>query len=115
MLTMRSEQMGVLSHDVRRRFELQMHGHLRQHFASQTEHMTDGELLAHITSGITKAEMYGIKSQFDVMRFLEYTVMYGTDFDSRSPWARKILNSPDISGTKKMDRIDTHDEFCGNR
>lgn len=115
MLTIRNEQMLAFSAALQRQFELGTLAHLRKRFPEPREDRTDEQLLTMIGQGISKAARYGIVSQLDVTRFIEYMVLYGPEFDSQVAWAREILHSPGIPAREKMDRIDDYDTFGMNR
>jgi hypothetical protein len=113
MLKIRNSQMKTLSEYTLRQFAQRMAVHLRTNFSRQTADFPELELRVRIHNGITQAAQYNVTLEDDVRRYLEYTVMYGSDFDTnpRSAWAGAILNTPDMSGGEKMDRIDTYDLF----
>ena len=60
-----------------------------------------------------QAKKYDIKKEFDVRRYLEYGIGYGSDFDTNpeTSWANKILNDNRLGGSKKMDRLDNYTTF----
>ena len=111
MLTIRREQMRVLGEAMRRRFELQSIARLRAAFPGQTREASDARLLELIRTAIGKAAGYGIATEVDVTRYLEFAILYGRDFDSKLDWAAKILRTEGISGERKMDLIDEYDLF----
>lgn len=113
MLKIRNSQMKTLSEYTRRQFEQRMAVHLRANFPQQTGDVPEPELRVRIHNSLTQAAQYHVTLEDDVRRYLEYTVMYGSDFDTnpRSAWARAILCAPDMSGGEKMDRIDAYDLF----
>lgn len=72
-------------------------------------------MVDEIACAVDNAAQYGIVTQSDVTRFVEYTVIYGPGFDSKEPWATRILLAAGLSGAEKMDGIDDHDQFEMNR
>lgn len=115
MLTIRDEQMKALGQAMQDQFELRTLEHLHRRFPKQTENRTGEQLLTMIGRGISKASGYGIVSQIDVTRYIEYMVLYGPDFDSQLTWASEILQGPEVPTKQKMDRIDDYDTFVMNR
>ena len=113
MLTIRREQLRVLGEVMQRRFEERMLAHLRAEFPAVTRGQTDDDLLALVRRGVASAEPYGVRTEVDVQRYLEYMMIYGPDFDTnpRSAWAGDILRTEGIGGAKKMDWIDDYDLF----
>jgi hypothetical protein len=96
-------------------FEQRMTDHLRATFPDETRGHTDGELAARIRDGIASAGRHGVLGESDVQRYLEYTLIYGADFDRTVPWAARILATEGVSGSKKMEWIDAHDQFGVDR
>ena len=113
MLTIRTAHMLALSEDLQRRFELRLLTHVRSKLAGKASTYSDGEFLNIIHVCIEKAESYGITLESDVWRYVEYSLVYGPDFDSdpNLPSISKILLSSTTTGTMKMDRIDEYNEF----
>jgi len=73
--------------------------------------MSDAELRKIITQSVSEAQVYGIDDESDVTRFVEYKFLYGYEFGQTKGtlWAKEILNNSELSGTKKMDKIDDYD------
>ena len=46
----------------------------------------------------------------EVQRYLEYMIIYGVNFDidSKIPWAGNILDTENVDGSIKMDRLDRY-------
>jgi hypothetical protein len=111
MLTIRREQFRAVGEAMQRRFELQSVARLRAAFPGQTREASDEQLLDLIRTGIGRAAGYGITTEADVTRYLEYVILYGRDFDSKLVWAAKILRTEGIGGGRKMDLIDEYNLF----
>ena len=113
MLTIRKEQMDVLSQHMLTQFSNSMKEHLTKRYPEQTNVMKNGQLQELITAGVEKAEKYDVTDENDVKRFLEYQVEYGRDFghSSETMWANQFLNNRDLTGTDKMNEIDNYDLF----
>jgi len=113
MLTIRKEQMDVLSQYMLNQFSDRMELHLTKRYSEQTKKMNDGQLRELIVKGVEEAEEYDVTDENDVKRFLEYHVEYGRDFgySSETKWAKQILNNKDLTGTSKMNEVDDYDLF----
>jgi hypothetical protein len=112
MIRIRDEQMEALRRAGLKRFQTAMLIHLRSCMPSQTSVLSDEELLTTIETGISRAGSYGVILEFDVQRFLECTIKYGSDFD-RDPayaWAGEILHGPK-DGTAKINTISDYELF----
>lgn len=111
MLTIRKEQMEAFSAAMSRRFEQRMLEHIRDIFADRTKPVSDEKIRIFIQDSITRAERYTIEYEDDIRRFIEYLVIYGTQFDTKpeTRWAGEILQRTDLSGTAKMDMIDDYE------
>ncbi|MGJ7503184.1 hypothetical protein ACSFBF_22695 [Variovorax sp. ZT5P49] len=111
MILIRNSQMAVLREAARQGFKTRAALALRSAFAAQTQGLADAELEAVIACGIEKASSHGIDQQPDVVRFVEYMLCYGRDFDDDDElsFVREILADHRLSGTRKMDAIDRCD------
>lgn len=111
MLTISRHQMLALGEAARVAFEGTAAAHLRSLFPGQTADRDDAWLGAFVRSGIERAAGHGIDFESDVLRYLEYTVMYGSGFEEQAAfeWARRILETPGLSGRARLDRIDRVD------
>ncbi len=111
MLTIREEQMDILSAYTREQFEWRMVEHLRAKFPDRTKDLANEKIRIVVQSSIKKAENYSIEYEDDIRRFLEYLVIYGTRLDVReeTQWIGDILRRNDLSGTAKMNLIDSRE------
>jgi hypothetical protein len=100
MLTIRPEQLAVLSQAQVKRFEDWMLAHLKKFFPKESELAGDSGLRKTIQHGIKQAATYGIVSERDVCKYIDLMIVFGRDFDTdkKLPWAGQILrtrNGPD--------------------
>ena len=111
-MVVRSQQIDSLATDLHRKFERDLAVHLRDRFPERLGGTSEESLASTIGKGVRKAERYGVKTDYDVRRFAEYMVEYGSDFDTnpRTAWAGRILNGNE-TGTEKMDALDAHTTF----
>ncbi|WNG56715.1 hypothetical protein F0U59_19610 [Archangium gephyra] len=112
-----ASQMREMGRVMQQRFELGAMDYLRTNFADWSKSKSDAELLGFIRLGINRARVHGVTTEADVLRYLDYMVIYGQEFDTEpaTSWAGEILCSQELSGTEKMDRIDSYDQFVMNR
>jgi hypothetical protein len=110
MLTIRPEQIEIFRRRLLQQFEDVMLGHLTSHFERHPLVGNEAKLRNAIRKGIASARGYGVVCEFDVCRFLEFTLEYGTGFHSTA-WASRILNDATLSGSAKMDRLDDYTVF----
>jgi hypothetical protein len=110
MLTIRQQQIEVFRQHYLQDFEDEMVGHLTSHFDRYPLIGNEAKLRNAVAEGIASARGYGVVCEFDVCRFLEFTLEYGTGFHSTA-WAKPILNDATLSGSAKMDRLDDYTVF----
>ena len=117
MLTIRKEQMAVLEAHLARRFHAFLRQHVRRDLEIAEKSLSDSDLGELIKTAITRASAYEVTAERAVAMFLDLMLIKGRDFD-RDPqlsWARKILDSKDVDGTAKMQRIYLRLEAFDNR
>jgi hypothetical protein len=114
MLVIRQQQMEVLGKYMQKQFEDRLAAHLRTRFPQQTKEMAESAIHALIAGGIEKARRYGISSEDDVRRYVEYMARYGQDFDTdrKTVWARRFLRDKDLDGTSKLNKMDEYELFA---
>ncbi len=108
MLSIRKEQMEVLSAYMRDQFEQRMVEHLRATFPDRTQDIPDEKIRVVVQNSMKRAESYSIEYEDDIRRFIEYLVIYGTRLDTREDarWIGDILRRDDLNGAAKMDLMD---------
>jgi len=109
MLTIRREQMAVLSDYMRKRFEDRIVRHLISTYPGQFQklsepHSGDGQVRAFVQEGVKKAVGYQIIAEHDVGRFIDLLVQLGPEFETRpdAAWARSILRDPKLTGRARV-------------
>lgn len=108
MLNINEQQMTAFKQNAMEQFRDKMIQHLRTAFPEQTLVIFDEQLKQYVQSGIIQAMQYAITQEWDIRRYLEYALCHGWNFDHplSSPEINKILTTPDIDGTKKMNTIE---------
>ena len=68
--------------------------HLRTAFPDATSSMTDESLRARVRNGMSRARMYGLDTEQQIMCFVDSGMILGEAFDSNPnhDWARQILD-----------------------
>jgi hypothetical protein len=69
------------------------------------ENSQPGSLDRLVTSGIEKANRFGITTERDLALFLAIVARYGIDFEQSFPRARPILEHPRMGGGIKVRKI----------
>jgi hypothetical protein len=112
MLTIRKEQMNVLSAYMGQAFEERIIRHIRQNFPDQYKQLGDTDarednLRKLIRQGIERARRYGIESERDAARFVELMIRIGPTFEElpEYAWAKAVLSDPNISGHGRVELI----------
>ncbi len=107
MLTIRPEQMAVLSAYMWQRFEERMVRRVKDRCPKETEEMTEEKLQGFVKSAISKGLTYSIELESDLSRWILLTVRKGLDFEQAPAmlWARDILSDHALPGTAKLDLI----------
>jgi hypothetical protein len=109
MLTIRPEQLAVLSQPHVKRFEDWMLAHLKKFFPKESESAGESGLRETIQHGIKRAAVYGIVSERDVCKYIELMIVFGRDFDQdeKVPWAGQILRTRNSPGLKTSVLVET--------
>jgi len=107
MLKIRKEQAESLSRKAQEGFECRVRAHLRRVFRRQCEQIGEPAVRESIRRGIKVAGTYGVKTEYDVVRFidLEYILCEGFDINPEMPWTAGILNDEDLTPAQKLDRL----------
>lgn len=110
-MVIRAEQMHNFDRSARTQFALSQEQRLRYRFPRETRDLSSAVLPNEIGNGIRRAAGYSVTAARDIELFLDCMLMLGSTFDNepRIPWARRILNRGDLSGTEKMSLI--HDRL----
>jgi hypothetical protein len=110
-MRIRQEQMQALDEAMLRDFEARAMAHLRRCFPDRLASTENSNLLPWIERAIARAREYGVKTENDVLRYLEFEAQYGPDFDKKFAAAQKILVRDDLDATGKLDQLDNWEMF----
>ena len=107
-MVIRQEQMSAFAEGATSDFENRMVVHLNKCFPAECETLREPGVRKTIRHGIDRAAKYGIKSERDVCKYIDFMMVYGRDFDTREdlPWASRILNDQVLrNSTARMDSL----------
>jgi hypothetical protein len=107
MLIIREPQMAALSEDLIRRFEDRAFDHVQRYFPQQCDAIGESATRYYVAEGIHRARRYGLESEYDLLRFLNLTFAFGSDFESRPEhaWMLEFLNDSQLWPTARMDAL----------
>jgi hypothetical protein len=103
MLVIRQPQREILAspHEARLRERLQHH--LSDHFPDECSALGVG-LEQVVGDGLAKARDYGLRTERDLVKFLNLVVALGLEFD-REPWAARVLSRDDRGPTLRINQL----------
>jgi hypothetical protein len=107
MLVIREQQMEVFRKLMRDQFYERAVTALSNSFPSAAATRGPDGMLALVRLGVARTREYGIKTEADVMFYLELMLTFGDNFDGRREcaWMRKILKRSYMSGPQKVQEI----------
>ncbi len=113
MLTIRNEQMSVLRKYMLKQFENRALKHLTEKLPNECNMLGGESVRETIREGIERSKAYGVVTEYDVRRYLEWMIILGPEFDTdaKTAWAGGILRSDKMRGFEKMDLIDRYATF----
>ena len=106
MLTIRSEQMLVFSDAARTSFLDRTAAHLMRALPEACAELGIAAVRQSVADGLAKARSYGIETEYDVVRFIDFMYVMGFEFDAQDGWAREILANRRIPAQVRLDMID---------
>jgi len=108
MLTLRKEQVKVFGPIALKSFEDRVVAHLQKVFPEKSAELGEDTLRDAIKYETQRAAAYSIKSERDVCKYIDLSILFGRNFDKDSnlPWAQKILQNKNIRNpSTKVDRL----------
>lgn len=106
MLEIGQSQIQALEEAQTDRFISSLANHLRLAFNDQFRNYSNADLLRFVHSCYVWANNYGAETEYDVRRFSEFVVIYGSHMNEDHVWIDRTLTRDDISGQEKMDILD---------
>lgn len=107
MLTIRDEQVDVLSEGSRKRYQDGRVRHVREIFPEEFKKLGEEAVRSLVRDGMSRAFRHGITAERDVARFIDLMFLVSEDFDDApdDSWLARTLRSDKLSGRVKMDRV----------
>lgn len=114
MLTIRKDQMAAFSANAQAQFALRCEAHLREYFPEECGRLGPREVAASVRLALGKADDYRLKSERDILRYLNLMYTLGFDFDRNVPWASGILTDGRLSSASKMRLLTERTLYAAN-
>lgn len=113
MLTIRKDQIDALQKAQVIAFHKRMLEHLKRGFPDRVRRITDDDLAAMIDNQTRHALDHGIHMEWDIRRFLELALLWGSAFERfpHSQEALQILADARLTGREKLNRIEHLDIY----
>jgi hypothetical protein len=92
VLRIRDEQLATLREPRHDEIAERLVAHVRRHFPDETRRYDDIRLQSLVRAGVRRCDGYGITIARDVCRFVNLMCAFGWDFDTRLPWAQRVLH-----------------------
>ena len=107
MLIVRKEQYEELAKVELKKFEDRELAHLKTFWPDEYKELGEEGVRKSIRTGIGNAGKYGIKTEYDVARYIDlmYTLSFDFDTNGQASWASKVLNDVDMDAREKMDQL----------
>ncbi len=80
--------------------------HVREHLADAGKSLSDDALRERFRNGIERAKRYGLTAEWDVVRFVDASLLLGDPAFDENPklgWPRQLLTSPLLAPADKAD------------
>lgn len=109
MLTIRRAQLRALHRAQLRTVEEEIFADVCRFWSNKVAELGEPEARLWVRSACRNARAFGIDSPRGLYRFTNLTFFFGKDFhhEPELQWARRILESPDLPGREKVDRLVT--------
>ncbi len=101
MLTLRKEQIAVLSDAEAKKFIDRVAAHVAKFFPGKVKTLGEQKTRDDIRYGVTRAASYGIKAEREVCLYIDVMFVLGRDFDNDPAldFASRILRDSNIKGS----------------
>ena len=105
MLVIRTEQLEAFRRIILDRFEDTVFEKLKKYWPKIVASKGEEAIRQFIRKGRRRAERYGIVTEYDVTRYINvmFALGHGFDRDDQYPWARELLEYPNVNPTVRMD------------
>jgi hypothetical protein len=106
MLTISAKQMATLKRRREQWFEEWIVTYLRDADPEYCAMLGDEAIAGVAQQAMEKTRQYGIRDQYDVLRYVGFMLVLGFDFDERLDWAGEILNDIQFAAATRLAMID---------
>jgi hypothetical protein len=115
MLKFSKAQLDNIEKAMQASFELRVVDYLRKAFPNAANPMTDADLLQFVRAALTRAASHELLIEWNLLRFVEYTLMFGLGFEDQPAfdWAQRILGDAGLNDTEKMDQLEERSSKMG--
>lgn len=103
-MKLHSHQMEALQTAADRQFVVWLLAELRKEFPEETAELSDDRLKRRVAYGMSRAEKYGVESNFGITAFVSLMLSVAPNFDEHQP-VRDILNEKDVIADTRMQRV----------
>ena len=105
MLVIRTKQLEAFRRVVIDKFEATVFEKLKKYWPEIVASKGEEAVRQLISKGRSRSERYGIVTEYDVTRYINvmFALGYGFDRDIQYPWARELLEYPNVNPTTRMD------------
>ncbi len=111
MLRIRAEQMNILGRNSADRFVRELVCYLRAEFEEELAAYTEEQLKDLVFKEMGRARTYGIETEAELERYLEFRVSMGPGFDTKNEWIQDILGQRERTGAQKLRQIENQLAF----
>jgi len=107
MLVIRKYQMDEFTKYELKKFEDSMVFHLKQDLAKKVKGLSEEAIRDMIQRGISAADVYGIRIEDDVRRYIDLMFILGEDFVTSVEfcWTKDILEKEEIEPAERINKI----------
>jgi hypothetical protein len=105
MLTIRREQMRILTAPFFEQFVRRGISHVQKHFGDQFVLIGEPEVRRAVLHAVERAESYGLTTDEHVLLFVTLMFAFGRNFDRDLSWASETLRAPERNAGIRMSRL----------
>jgi hypothetical protein len=104
-LRITDDQMQILRADRRTRFEDRVAEHVKNAYPDVTFELDDQEIRSRVHAAVERAAAYGLRSEVDVVTYVDLSFDLGDGFESHVAWAAEIFDEPGVAPSERVRRL----------
>jgi hypothetical protein len=108
MIVINERQISTMLAGMRSQYLPKIEGYLRKNLPTQIGVLDDATLAETVHASMARAAAWGIEIEWDFCRFAYLDLIHGPRFDERCPWAARLLSKQGLSGTDRMDLVESY-------